>query len=105
MNEIPIEIVLKTNIRKFRNQLGWSQEKLAEKVDVSPSHITQIELGNRSPSIDVIEKLANAFGVEYSDLFTPDDETVSKNNDFKLHVLESRVISAVNEAIRKEFMA
>lgn len=103
MNDIPIEIILKTNIRKMRTDLGWSQEKLAEKIDVSPSHITQIENGNRSPSIDVIAKIANAFGVEYKDLFSTDTENLAKNNIYAIRILKSRVISAVNKAIEKEF--
>lgn len=109
MNDIPIETVLKTNIRKLRTELGWSQEKLAEKINVSPSHITQIENGNRSPSIETIAKISNAFGVEYSDLFFPNIES-SKNKEksqktFSIHVLENRVLAAVKEAIKKEFEA
>ena len=101
MNDIPIEIVLKTNIRKFRTELGWSQEKLAEKADVSPSYITQIELGNRSPTIEVIEKIATALGIEYKILFTPDNSQTK--NSKSLRVLEKNILNAVSIAIQKEF--
>jgi transcriptional regulator with XRE-family HTH domain len=102
MNEIPIEIMLKTNIRRLRTELGWSQEKLAEKAEISPSYVTQIELGNRSPSIDIIEKIAIALGIEYRILFTPED--LAKNEYCKsLRILEKNVTQAVNEAIQREF--
>ena len=102
MNEIPIEIMLKTNIRRLRTELGWSQEKLAEKAEISPSYVTQIELGNRSPSIDIIEKIAIALGIEYRILFTPED-LAKKEYCKSLRLLEKNVIQAVNEAIQKEF--
>ncbi|WP_296330248.1 helix-turn-helix transcriptional regulator [uncultured Treponema sp.] len=102
MNEIPIEIMLKTNIRRLRTELGWSQEKLAEKAEISPSYVTQIELGNRSPSIDIIEKIAIALGIEYRILFTPED-LAKKEYCKSLRLLEKNVMQAVNEAIQKEF--
>ena len=102
MNEIPIEIMLKTNIRRLRTELGWSQEKLAEKAEISPSYVTQIELGNRSPSIDIIEKIAIALGIEYRILFTPED-LAKKEYCKSLRILEKNVTQAVNEAIQREF--
>ena len=102
MNEIPIEIMLKTNIRRLRTELGWSQEKLAEKAEISPSYVTQIELGNRSPSIDIIEKIAIALGIEYRVLFTPED-LAKKEYCKSLRLLEKNVIQAVNETIQREF--
>lgn len=102
MNEIPIEIMLKTNIRRLRTELGWSQEKLAEKAEISPSYVTQIELGNRSPSIDIIEKIAIALGIEYRILFTPED-LAKKEYCKSLRILEKNVMQAVNEAIQREF--
>lgn len=102
MNEIPIEIMLKTNIRRLRTELGWSQEKLAEKAEISPSYVTQIELGNRSPSIDIIEKIAIALGIEYRVLFTPED-LAKKEYCKSLRLLEKNVMQAVNEAIQREF--
>ncbi len=94
--------MLKTNIRRLRTELGWSQEKLAEKAEISPSYVTQIELGNRSPSIDIIEKIAIALGIEYRILFTPED-LAKKEYCKSLRLLEKNVMQAVNEAIQREF--
>ena len=69
MNEIPIETVISENIKSLRKKLGWSQELLAEKTGVSAPYITQIEVGKRTPSLDIGEKLAFALGVEYNTLF------------------------------------
>ena len=106
MNEIPIEIVISENIKSLRKKLGWSQELLAEKTGVSAPYITQIEVGRRTPSLDIVEKLASALGVEYKILFEPkNNDSVIKSDDFSKHILESKLISAITETIHKEFQS
>lgn len=48
-------------------KLGWSQEELAEKIDVHPSFIGQIERGLKTASFDTLEKLGTVFGVKTVD--------------------------------------
>lgn len=104
MNEIPIEDVIRENIKSLRKQLGWSQELLAEKTGVSAPYITQIEVGKRTPSLDIVEKLAFALGVEYKALFEM-ERTVSNTaeSDFSKHVLESKLLSAITDTIHNAF--
>ncbi len=106
MNEIPIETVIRENIKSLRKQLGWSQEFLAEKTGVSAPYITQIEVGKRTPSLDIVEKLASALGVEYKVLFEPRNSPsdISSGN-FSKHLLESKLISAITDTIHNEFNA
>lgn len=44
-------------IKTARENLGISQETLAEKVGVSSAHIKHIEGGNRKPSVDVLFRI------------------------------------------------
>ena len=46
-------------IRKQRLNYKLTQEKLAEKVDVAPTYISEIERGNSISSLAVIVKIAN----------------------------------------------
>lgn len=104
MNEIPIETLISNNIKALRKQLGWSQELLAEKTGVSAPYITQIEVGKRKPSLEIVEKLASALGVEYKTLFEPyNSKIVESSDNFSKHLLESKLISAITETIHKEF--
>lgn len=50
-------------LRQERHKMNWTQEKLAEKVEVSDAYIGQIERGERSLSLDTLVKLANQLGV------------------------------------------
>jgi transcriptional regulator with XRE-family HTH domain len=55
-------------IRKHRKLAGLTQEKLAEKVDINPVYMGQIERGFRVPTVDVLLRIARALGVRLRDL-------------------------------------
>lgn len=104
MNKIPIEAVISENIKILRKRLGWSQEMLAERTGVSAPYITQIEVGKRTPSLDIVEKLAAALGVEYKTLFeTTLNSTTIDSIEFSKKLLETKLISAITNAIHQGF--
>lgn len=55
-------------IKKFRNEMGLTQEELAEKVGVSRVYIGYVEQGRNSPSLEILEKIAKSLKVKISDL-------------------------------------
>jgi len=55
-------------IRAARKEAGFSQEKLAEKADLSTVFISRIERGVESPSVDSLVKIARGLGVCVRDL-------------------------------------
>ncbi|WP_299149063.1 helix-turn-helix transcriptional regulator [uncultured Tateyamaria sp.] len=57
------------NVRNIRNSRGLSQEQLALAAEVDRSYISEIELAKNSASIDVLERIADALGVDPKELF------------------------------------
>ena len=57
-------------IRKYRKACGISQEMLAEKVDISTTHLSHIETGNTKLSLIVLVKLASALSVSTDDILS-----------------------------------
>lgn len=55
-------------IIELRESVGWSQSGLARQTGVTSAAISQIEKGDRMPSLAVIIKFAEAFNVSVSDL-------------------------------------
>ena len=51
-------------VRAKRKEAGLSQEKLAEKADLSTVFISRIERGIESPTVDNVVKIARALGVK-----------------------------------------
>ncbi len=54
--------------RAKRKQAAFSQEKLAEKADLSTVFISRVERGVESPTVDNLVKIARALGVPVQDL-------------------------------------
>jgi transcriptional regulator with XRE-family HTH domain len=56
-------------IKRLREKLGLSQEKLARLADVSNNTIINIEAGKQqNPTVETIKKIANALGVSIEEL-------------------------------------
>jgi transcriptional regulator with XRE-family HTH domain len=52
------------NVRRLRKERGLSQEALADEVGLAPTYVGQIERGQRNPTLDVVERFAEVFGVD-----------------------------------------
>ena len=76
-------------IRKLRRARGLSQEELAEKVNISVTHMSHIETGNTKLSLPVFVDIAAALEVRTDELLdTPAAETTSTSLDDIAAVLE-----------------
>jgi len=80
--------ILALNIKERRHILGLSQEKLAEKVNTAPTYIAMIELEKRSPSLEMLERIAGALNIDPPDLFTKTTYHVEKISKFHESVLD-----------------
>ncbi len=65
------EILIKfgNKVRKERNKLGLSQERLATKASVHRTYIGMIERAEKNITLENIEKVAKALGLKLSDFF------------------------------------
>ena len=68
-----IKAIVGKRIKFLRNQIGISQEELADRADIDRTYITSVECGKRNVSIVNIEKIAKALGVTLSKLFDFDN--------------------------------
>jgi len=64
-----IKLKFGLKIKELRKLKNLSQEKLANLAEIDRTYLPTIEKGERNVSITVIEKLANALGVNIKDLF------------------------------------
>jgi len=56
-------------IKSLREAKGWTQEKLAEKMDISSNYLSSIERGKENPTFDMLAKFAEALKVEMWEMF------------------------------------
>lgn len=55
---------LGSNLRRLRDEKGWSQEQFADEAGLHRTYVSDIERAARNPTIMVLEKLAKALGVK-----------------------------------------
>jgi transcriptional regulator with XRE-family HTH domain len=58
-------------IKAARQENRLTQEQLSEMVGIVPSHVKQIEAGTRSPSVEVLYKLAHTLNFSVDEIFFP----------------------------------
>lgn len=64
-----IRILIGKRVKELRNNLGISQEALADLANLDRTYITSVECGHRNISITNIEKLAVALKVSLKEFF------------------------------------
>jgi len=84
-----IRELLASNIRKYRHARGWSQAKLAEKVDTSAHYIGMLETQWKYPSPEMIERIAAALDIDSIDLYRKDVEPGEMVNSLHNAILAS----------------
>ncbi|WP_251639215.1 helix-turn-helix transcriptional regulator [Sporosarcina sp. NCCP-2716] len=65
---------MENSIRERRTGRGWTQDDLAEKLDVSRQTIISLEKGRYNPSLVLAFKIAKLFDCRIEDIFTPEEE-------------------------------
>ena len=66
--------VFASNVKKYRNRIGISQESFAEKAGLHRTYISALECEKRSISLDNVQKIADALGLETYLLFIEDNK-------------------------------
>jgi len=60
---------MKNRLEEFRIRNGWTQQELADRVEVSRQTIISLENGRYNPSILLAFRLARLFKLQIEDLF------------------------------------
>ena len=73
--------VLGSVLRAFREAMGISQEKLAEKSSLHRTYIGSVERGERNPSFNSLNRILKSLNISWSDFGANlDTEFMKKEN-------------------------
>jgi transcriptional regulator with XRE-family HTH domain len=95
-----IREVLAGNLRKIRQDRGWSQATLAEKTGTSTHYIGMLENQNKFPSSEMIQKLAFALKIDPTELFNKEIDPLNSVKNSQKAALEN-VGMALNRILTK----
>lgn len=72
------------NIRIYRKAKGWSQEKLAQESGLAKISIGNYERGDRCPTLESLQKMAEALAISLLDLTAESEIILVPNTESKL---------------------
>ena len=75
-----IQAVFAENMKRYRKKAKLTQEKLAEICDTDHRYIGQIETGARCPSLEYVERIANALEIAPYRLFYDENDKENEGN-------------------------
>lgn len=90
-------------LRELRDNAGWTQQLLADKIGISKSSINMYERGEREPSIETLEFIADCFNVDMDYLLGKSEH---KNKHAWLNSLDEKQIdlpSSIRPITKKSF--
>lgn len=61
---------MNNRLKTLRGELGWSQQLLADKLEVSRQSVNAIETGKYDPSLPLAFKIARVFGKAIEEIFS-----------------------------------
>lgn len=65
---------MNNELRALREDVGWSQGVLADRLEVSRQTVNALETGRYDPSLPLAFRIARLFGLPIEAIFHPDDE-------------------------------
>lgn len=85
---MPKNLTLGQFIAQRRKSLGWTQEQLADKVNVSKSAIAKWETDGGIPDRDNLYRLSNAIKISVSDLHVIIRNSGKEDVDYAINITE-----------------
>ena len=97
-------IAIGSRIKEAREQAHLTQEELAEIVDISPTHMSVIERGVKTPKLDTFVTIANALHLSadalLQDVVTPVTDSITAELSVRIGRLPQKEQTRILNAIR-----
>lgn len=92
MTAVELKFRLGNAIKEHRFALGISQEELAARAGLHRTYVSEVERGERNPSIASIEKLAQALEVSFTSLFDRSGQPSGAREGVEILLVEDNAI-------------
>ncbi len=100
-----LTFLLGNRIKELRRSKKFTQDKLAELIDIDAKHLSRIECGKTQPSLNLLKKIATVFEIDISELFKTQHiktkteliteiNLILENSDLKLVQLYYKILAS-----------
>ncbi|QPB41806.1 helix-turn-helix domain-containing protein [Rodentibacter haemolyticus] len=92
-------------IRVMREINQWSQEEMAEKLDMSPTGYAKIERGQSSLNLDKLKQIAAIFDIDLVELIATQDRSfffsIGDNSNNHSYIAVPETLALENQALKQ----
>ena len=88
-----------TRIRKARENMGYTREKFAEKLDVSVSYLAELERGRTGISVKMLVKVCNVLGLSADYVLFGAERTEDTTRMDAIHRIDPKYLSLLDKMI------
>lgn len=92
--------MLKDRFKELRESLSLTQQKFADRLDISRNFVAQIEMGNKIPSERTIKDICREFKVNYDWLVNGTGE-MFRDDDSDAQAIVDSVMTGENDFAKK----
>lgn len=95
---------LGNTIKLVRKKRGYTQSQLADRADISVSHLCLLEKGKRDPSLSTIEAISNALSIPVSVLIflAADNEQITELTENQIEELTRNIMGIIDGVSRQK---
>ena len=86
-------------IRKAREDLGYTREKFAEKLDVSVSYLAELERGRTGISVKMLVKVCNVLGLSADYVLFGNDRQEDTLRLDAIHRIDEKYLPLLDKVI------
>ena len=86
-------------IRKAREELGYTREKFAEKLDVSVSYLAELERGRTGISVKMLVKVCNVLGLSADYVLFGNDRQEDAMRLDAIHRIDEKYLPLLDKVI------
>lgn len=86
-------------IRKAREDLGYTREKFAEKLDVSVSYLAELERGRTGISVKMLVKVCNVLGLSADYVLFGNDRQEDSQRLDAIHRIDEKYLPLLDRVV------
>ena len=90
-----------TRIRKAREDMGYTREKFAEKLDVSVSYLAELERGRTGISVKMLIKVCNVLGLSADYVLFGTERTEDELRLDAIHRIDEKYLPLLDKVIEE----
>ena len=88
-------------IRKAREEMGYTREKFAEKLDVSVSYLAELERGRTGISVKMLIKVCNVLGLSADYVLFGEERAEDKKRLDSINRIDAEYIPLLDKVVNE----